>query len=439
LSNEALIEKLTKCMKDNEEKLVKLLKDLVSFPNESQDPQNKDIKKQSYDCLNYISKWLEAYGFKSEIWEETTILHGMLPHMVSKRLSNGGGRSLAFNGHIDVVPAGDRTKWKYDPFAGNVTDRTFTGRGASDMKGGIAASMMAVSLLEECGIKIDGNVEFHFVSDEEIVGIGTRKIIEKYSDYDAVIGTEPTGLNISPFAPGLEHLRIEVEGRSQHAGMRYAEIYDEYEGESRNAIEKALKILNAIQALERKWGGEKEHPMFPKGFNTILPGLIIGGSGGGKDGMLNSIVNPGTTPDYCSLEYNIWFYPGETLESIRKEIEDCIQKVVMADDWLRVHPPKLTWSLRGITFPPLNTSADHELVAILGKAASEAGCKTSVQAFEAAADLSWYSEKNIPAVLFGPGEMVFAHSPNECISIDSLCKGAVTLAATLVRWCNTKK
>ena len=69
------------------------------------------------------------------------------------------------------------------------------------------------------------------------------------------------------------------------------------------------------------------------------------------------VTNPGTTPDYCSLEYNLWYYPGEDFEGLKRDIEDFVSAFAETDTWLREHPPGLTWNLRGISFPPAATGA----------------------------------------------------------------------------------
>ena len=117
-------------------------------------------------------------------------------------------------------------------------------------------------------------------------------------------------------------------------------------------MEKGVLIVQALQQLERNWGLSRSHPLLPAGFNTLLPGVFIGGSGGGKNGQLNSLTNPGTTPNYCSIEYNLWYYPHETLEQYKQEIEGCVAAVCAYDPWLKAHPPRFTWCLRNISFPP---------------------------------------------------------------------------------------
>ena len=88
-----------------------------------------------------------------------------------------------------------------------------------------------------------------------------------------------------------------------------------------NAIEKMLKIIVGLQELERERAINKSHPALPPGYDTLLPGIIVGGPGGGANGRLNLFSNAETTPNYCSVEYGTWFYPSETFEGVKDEIE----------------------------------------------------------------------------------------------------------------------
>ena len=130
----------------------------------------------------------------------------------------GGGRSLAINGHVDVVPVGDTSAWSHDPWAGEIADGKIWGRGTTDMKGGVAAGMIAARALREAGVPLAGDLWLHVVADEEVVGFSTRRLIEKLPNVDAVIDAEPTDLKIMPTEGGLVHFRMEFDGRESHAG-----------------------------------------------------------------------------------------------------------------------------------------------------------------------------------------------------------------------------
>ena len=134
-----------------------------------------------------------------------------------------------------------------------------------------------------------------------------------------------------------------------------------------------LKIVVALQELERQWANTKSHPILPPGYDTLSPGIIVGGPGGGADGRLNLFSNAGTAPNYCSVEYNMWFYPDESLEDVQAEVEEVVAAVARTDPWLREHPPRFTWKLGSIYFPPLDVPLDHPAVGTLAECLREVG------------------------------------------------------------------
>jgi acetylornithine deacetylase len=413
-----------------------LLSDLVRFRTESQTSRAEHFPTEARRCMTFLRDFLTNLGFSIDTWEvgpsATFEAH---PVLVATLAGTGGGRSLAFNGHVDVVPVGDSTKWSHPAFEGLRSNGQIYGRGAVDMKGGIAAALWATKAALETGFSPRGDVAFHIVSDEEVVGNGSREIAAKMQNLDAVISVEPTDLQICNTEGGLVHFRLEVDGIEAHASNRYLSIHaGGQSGGGVNAIEKGLKLVQALQELERAWGNHKSHPDFPPGFSTFCPGLFVGGPGGGSDGGLNVITNPGTTPNYASIEYNLWFYPTDTLQQVKKEIEDYIEDVCRADDWLRDHPPTFTWKLRNIYFPPVNINADEPIVKIMSECLMALDLRALPRSFGAATDLAWYCERGIPGVIFGPGKLNQAHADNEHIALDDLVCSARVYASVLETW-----
>lgn len=415
----------------NRENLIELTRNLVACRTDSQSAGNAEFEPEAIRCQDIIAGRLGEIGMDVERWTEPP----RYPVVAGKLAGAGGGRSLAINGHIDVVPVGETSAWSHDPWAGEVSDGRLWGRGSTDMKGGVACGIVAVQALREAGISLRGDLWLHVVADEEVVGFGTRNLIKRLPRVDAVIDAEPTDLKINPTEGGLIHMRIELEGRESHAGNRYMSVHGDGASGGVNAIEKMALIMTGLQELEQEWAATRSHPMLPRGFNTILPGILIGGPGGGTDGFLNLISNPGTTPNYCSLEYNIWYLPQETFEQIRDEIETFVAGICATDPWLREHPPVFTWKLRNIFFPPVDTPPDHPFVLALAESLRALGRPAPVEAFTAASELAWYAEAGIDGTIFGPGRIAQAHSPDEYVEIDQLVAACTAMALVAAEWC----
>ncbi|MGD9712298.1 MAG: M20 family metallopeptidase [Thermomicrobiales bacterium] len=414
------------------EDLVALTQTLISCRTDSQSEGNDLFAPEALRCQDIIADRLTAIGMTVERTQEPP----RYPVIAATSPGTGEGRSLAINGHIDVVPVGDASSWSHDPWSGEVADGKLWGRGACDMKGGVAAAIIALEVLHRAGIELRGDVHLHIVSDEEVVGSGTRRLAERMTPVDAVLNAEPTELKMMPVEGGLVHVRIEVEGRESHAGNRYKSVHAGGRASDAgvNAIEKTLKIVTALQELEREWATHRNHPMLPPGFNTILPGIIAGGPGGGQDGQLNLISNPGTTPNYCSVEYNVWYLPHETLEGIQNEIETYVAGVCALDPWLKEHPPRFTWKLRNVWFPPVDTSPDHPFIRTLAANMQSIGIEPRVEAFTAASELAWYAQQGMSGTIFGPGSIAQAHSPDEFVTLSDLTQACTAMALTIADW-----
>jgi acetylornithine deacetylase len=419
------------------EQILGFLTRLVRFRTASQDPRDTYFPSEIQACSAFLEASLAGMGCGTERWLARPMSFAEHPVLVATLKGSGGGQSLALNGHVDVVPTGDTSAWQRDPWGGEVADGRLWGRGACDMKGGVAAMIQAIQVLQRCGFRLKGDVYVHIVSDEEVVGFGSRECAERVPRPDFVIVTEPTRLDVLPVEGGLEHLRIEIEGREEHAGRRYSSIYprEQAPGHGVNAIEKGIKIVEALRDLERSWALSKSHPLLPAGFNTLLPGIFVGGPGGGSDGQLKIVTNPGTTPNYCAIEYNIWYYPQETLAEIKAAIEGYVAALAAYDPWLKEHPPRFSWNLRNISFPPANTDPGHPAVQQLQSAVQSFGRSSRVLGFTAASDLAWYAERGIPGVIFGPGDIAQAHSPDEFVPVDDMLQATAAIALALLAWC----
>ena len=332
-----VVQRLRQAAHDLEGQTVALTQELVRIPTEN--PKLAVIEAGAEaECQDVIEARLRALGCTTDRWD----VYPGRPDLVGTLRGEGSGtaRSLILNGHVDVVPAGDPTAWSHAPFAAEIADGKIWGRGAVDMKGGIAAMITAVEAIQLAGIRLQGDVLIESVVDEETGGPGTMQTIEHGYRADAAIVVEPTDFAIQPVEGGLEWLRVVVRGRSGHSAYRYRSVHAGGQGVAVNAIEKTAKILAAVQDLERHWAVHKRHPLLPAGITTINPGVIIGGTGGGQNGVPNVLTAVSTFPDYCALELSLKYLPGEETATVRAEFEDYIGRVADADPWLRRASPR---------------------------------------------------------------------------------------------------
>ncbi len=404
--------------------LVDLLRELVACRSENPrllvDPAAAEAGRDGEAaCQDAIAARLTALGMAVDRFEA---LPGR-DDVVGVLAGAGGGRSLILNGHVDVVPAGDPALWPHDPRAGEVVDGRLWGRGACDMKGGLAAGIGALWALLDAGVQLAGDVVFQAVVDEEAGGPGTARAVERYRA-DAAIVLEPTASAIMPCEGGLEWLNVTVRGVSGHSALRYRSVHAGGRGEAVNAIEKAAKILAAVQELERHWGNRKVHPLLPRGITTINPGRIEGGGP-----ALSNMA------DRCVLGLSLKYLPDEDGAAVRREFEAYLAAVVAADPWLRDHPPEIEWGVGGVSFPPCDLPLDHPLALTVGDAFRRVIGEPQWRGFEAVSDLAWLTEAGVPGLLYGPGDAAQAHTSAEYLELDDLVRATKVVALSVAAWC----
>src|SRR4051812_390384 len=420
------------------DELVGLVRELVSHPSENPkllgdaDAQARATAAEAA-CQDAMAAHLGALGMRIDRFEA---LPGR-DDVVGRLGGAGGGRSLILNGHVDVVPAGDSSAWPHDPWGGELEGGRLWGRGACDMKGGIASGVVALRVLGSLGVRLAGDVVFQSVVDEETGGPGTRAALARGHTADAAIVLEPTAREIVTVEGGLEWVRVVVRGRTGHSAIRYRSVHAGGRGEAVSAIEKAVKLLAAVGELERHWAVHKLHPLMPRGITTINPGVIAGGSGGGAEGVPNGMIAYSNFADYCALGLSLKYLPDERREEVRAEFEQYVARVAAADPWLREHPPEIEWGIAGVSFPPAQTPADHPFLAVLSDAVALAtGAPAVMEGMVAVTDLAWLGGAGIPGAIFGPGSLAGnAHGDNEFIAIEELTQGTYALALAVAGWC----
>ncbi|MEV0600070.1 ArgE/DapE family deacylase [Streptomyces sp. NPDC050315] len=345
------------------------------------------------------------------------------PQLVARFPGTGGGRSLLFNGHIDVVSAEPRGDWASDPFRAEVRDGRLYGRGTCDMKGGIAAAVVAAEALAALGIRLPGDLLLNTATDEEWNGAGTLASVGYGVRADAAVVPEPTDLNVVTAQRGILGGTVTVAGRPGHAEFPPS---DWRAGGAVNAIEKTLPVLDALRELRERWAEDPghRHPLLPP--PSIVPTMIKGGEWWV------------TYPASCEVCLDVTYLPVQAdgdgwASRVRTEIEETVRKATGADGWLAAHPPVFAWDTE---LAPAEVPGDHALVGALSEAATNL-----VRAPRVVGEPSWTDAAtltrfgNTPAVCLGPtatrpdGSPTL-HTVDEYIEVSDLIATAQTLALT---------
>ncbi len=342
----------------------------------------------------------------------------------------GGGRSVLFNGHIDVVPTGPESLWTREPFEPWVADDWLHGRGAGDMKGGLVCVLTALLAVRELGVQPAGLVGFNAVLDEENTGNGTLAVLHALADptadetagsrldaFDAVIIPEPFGETLMTAQVGVCWLFVELTGRPAHVA---------YMQQGVNPIEAAIAIMADLKTLEAEWNApDVRHPLFretPHPINFNL-GRIDGGE-------WNSSV-----PCTCSMGIRFSFFPDVSADEARGLVTARIRATVE-----RLNPA-LTVDVvsRGHRSP--GCTYDLEAPAIQALAAAHAqvnGAPPAHYACTATTDGRHFAlMTDLPVTIYGPTARNI-HGIDEAVSLDSMRRVAATMAQFIVDWCGVE-
>lgn len=353
----------------------------------------------------------------------------------------GGGRSLIFNGHVDVVPAGDAGAWTHDPFAGHVDGTHIWGRGSVDMKSGLVAQAFAARALHESGVRLRGDLILQGVAGEENLEhhLGTSLVLGNGFVAHGAIIAEPTGavgpLSVMPATPGVLVMRITVTGKTGHASARSlmrAQLRSSSDEEpiAASALDSALRVHDALRRLEDEWEVTLTDPLFEPGQFTIGLDVIDGGARAAR--------NVAFIPDETTLDYAIFYPPSVDVATIQSEITATVARAAEADPWLRRNLPKVEWPMH---YPGGRTDRSDPLCQTVVAAREEAAAGTAyagapdVRPFPSATDLTWFTAAGIPAVGLGPGSLSMAHAVDERCAIDEIVVAAKAYAAAAIRWC----
>ena len=416
------------------DELVGLASRLIEFDTTTYEPG--EPTRDEAPLQRFVAGRLGAAGAEIEIWEpkaeELLPWRRQIPYPLGfegrPQLSavfpgRGGGKSLLYFGHIDVVPAGPLSLWKTDPRRASLAGGKLYGRGACDMKGGIAAMIFAAEALCRNGSGLRGDLRLVTGTDEESSGAGGIAAVAHGIRADAVVVPEPSSFDAWVACRGSLNPTITVIGRAGHTEIAQPHWR---EGGAVNAIEKAALVLDAIRRLRDEWRHRPDHrhPLLSPG--DLVPSVISGGEWAA------------TYPSLCRITVSAMYLPGQIDANgwgtrVEEEIRQWILRATEADPWLKAHPPQFEW---GIDAPPIEVDSQSPIVGLALDAARAVGRNGKIAGLDAWYDgVTFARSAQIPAIGFGPPSIGTAHTINEWVSVDDLVACAQALAIMAIRFC----
>lgn len=383
-----------------------ILSSLIAEPTVSPPARNTKPLQQK------IAHWLKAIGFDTTqipFYDNDEIIVATL------KGKNEHAPKLILNGHVDVAEVENETFWHTNPFKLVEKEGYLYGRGVADMKGGMSALFYNLERLYQDGVQPEGDIIVQSVVGEEVGEAGTKIACEHSpkADLALVLDTiDSIAMGQGGVITGWITIQSDV---TIHDGARSHIIHAGGGRHGASAIEKMVKIIQALQELERHWAVTKSYPGMPSGANTINPAVIEGGR------------HPAFIADQCKLWITVHFLPHENYENIINEVENYLNKVAESDLWLQHHPLQFEWGGnsmiedKGEIFPSFTLPVNHPGYHLLEQAHEKIhqGPLQSTMS-TTVTDGGWTADFGIPTILYGPGELNEAHGTNEKIEIKSL-------------------
>ena len=377
-----------------EDPAVALLRDLVAI--DSVNPSLTSGARGEAEVARRIAGELESIGLRVEIADAAP----GRPNVVGVLEGRAPGRSLMFCGHTDTVGVSGMTR----PFVPEIRDGRLYGRGAQDMKGGVAAMIGAVRRIAETGGLARGRVIVAAVVDEEHASVGADALVANWRA-DAAVVTEPTGLDVAVTHKGFQWIALETRGRAAHGSRPL---------DGRDAILRMGRVLARLESLDRRLQQGPAHPLL--GTASLHASIIEGGH------------ELSTYPARAALQYERRTLPGEPSDIARVEA-DAILVELKRDD------PEFEGEAR-LVFgrDAYEIDAGSQLPSLLTEAAKAAGCDASIAGMTFWTDAAILGAAGIPSVLFGPGGAGL-HSIEEYVIVDDVLRCRDALVDLARRWC----
>lgn len=418
-------EKVDVWIQEHQEEIIGFLSDMIRIPS---------VTGEEAQVQKLVASKLGELGFQVDVFEpdlEELQKHPAFvkpqqgykdrPNVVGVLKGSGEGKSLLFNGHIDVIPAGAPDNWQHDPWGAEISNGKMYGRGTSDMKSGAAAMTMAVAAVRGSGIRLKGDIISEYVVDEELTGNGTLACVMKGYKADAGICCETSSMCVQPGSIGRIWYEIRVKGKA--AGIQKHK-------EGVDAIELGYIIHQLVGEYEEKRMQKITHHLYPD-IRSSIPCMI---------GQFDSGTYASAFPDACVLKGSMATVPGENSDKVKEDFTVFItQNAAKQNHWFRENPPEVVFT--GYFAEPSEIPVEAPIVKELVRQFRDTMKKDPIiSGRQGAADirhLNTYGDT--PTVIFGPGLTEQMHANNEYVYIQDYLDAVKVLAHTIMEWCGTEE
>jgi succinyl-diaminopimelate desuccinylase len=363
----------------NKNRLIRLTQKLIHI--DSQNPPGDE-----FGIGSFVKSYLVSLSLKPKIYEFKKRRTNVLVTLEGRNKK----RSLLLTPHLDTVPKG--RSWHFDPFAAKIHQGKIYGLGATDCKGNLAAALEVIHSLVEEKTTLDYNLAFAATADEESGSrLGLVPLLDKgILRPDVAVVLDCDDFSIVVTQKGLIHLKVKIQGKKAHGAYPWRGI---------NAIDTAIKILNALKIYKFEYKNNKY---------LKAPTLNIGTIKGGD--KVNVVA------DWCEFELDFRFLPGMSEKKILTDLKNIIRK----------YARNFKVEIEGIQ-KPYCIDESHPLVRYLIMAMRRVRIRPAIKGSEGATVITFFQDKNIPAVAWGFGARACAHIADEYIRIENLYRGALAL------------
>ena len=417
------IEAIRSAVAARRDEIIQLVLELVGIPSVT----GNELAVQDAVARHYARR-----GLTVDRWETTRediadyivhvgeqVRYDDRPHVVGIRRGAGNGRSLMLQGHTDTVDNGDPALWTRNPSGEVVGDRIY-GRGAADMKSGVATYIAVLDVLDDLGVKLEGDLVLAASVGEEDGGFGALSTVLRGHRADAALISEPTMLKIVIAGGGSLVFRITIHGKSAHGATRNQGV---------SALEKFYPIFHDLLAWEAERNAALSHPLYDM-FENKFPISV---------GLVRAGTWASTVPEELVAEGRLGFLPGEYIAAMQEQAVARIMAAANRDDWLREHPPTIEWF--GGQFASSEISPDEPIAQTLAAAHRVVtGAETEFSALTSGLDARLLVNLGgMPTAVYGAGDVNNCHCADEWIGIDEILTAIEVTTVTVLEWCGVSE